>query len=355
MSDSPLISVVMAVHNGAQYLPAAVESVLSQDLHAVELIVVDDCSNDATPQILEAYSARDTRVRPVRNQRNLGPYPSANRGLEFARSSIIARMDADDICLPGRLSRQLFFLNTNPDCLLVGGGYRSIDGSGNVRFEKQNPMDFATAAFVTRLRMPMVHPSFCFRKILPDGSPVRYDETIAIAGDFALAATLATRGKIASLSGLLVEYRMHENNISSTKLDRQRKNAHAIATRAVNDHYPAAIAQDLQALLDALYRQTEPTVPLLKEAIAGVSAAIRHDQLTSSAVRDRAAGILAEAFLNGPVSTRSLLLLAAFVGNATPYLWPLARRIAQNRNYISQAAPENAHQIDSFPQSQPTP
>lgn len=327
---APKITVLMTVFNGERYLAQAVDSVLAQTMPDFELIVVDDLSNDATPDILTDYAARDARVRVIRNAQNSGPYPSANHGLAEARAPLIARMDADDICMADRLALQLDFMERHPDCLLVGGGYRSIDGAGKQRFVRHNAMDFATCAFVTRLRMPMVHPGFCFRANLPDGTPVRYDETIPIAGDYALAARLSSLGRIASLDAILVEYRMHEDNISSTKLDRQQHYAHATAIQAVNDHYPHDISGPLSVLLDVLYGKAAPDSARLEQAVSGLDAAIAFDinSQRGQAIKERAAGILAEAFAKA--------IPGHFVMQAPHHLVPLGKRFGRLKNILPQ-------------------
>ena len=325
---TPKITVLMTVFNGERYLAAAVDSILAQSMPEFELVIVDDLSNDGTADMLQAYAARDQRIRVICNEENLGPYPSANAGLDAARAPLIARMDADDISAPDRLEQQLQFMEQHPECLLVGGGYRSIDGNEQQRFTRHNMMDFDTCAFVTRLRMPMVHPSFCFRAVLPDGSPVRYDEDIPIAGDYALAASLAAIGKIASLDAILVQYRMHAENISSTKLDRQRHFAHQTSSRAVTAHYPPGIAADLTTLLDVLYHKAVPTAARLGTAIRGLDAAIAHDHAgqPNPALKERAAGILAEAFATH--------LPLQFLAKAPHHLLPLAKRYGRLKNIL---------------------
>jgi glycosyltransferase involved in cell wall biosynthesis len=81
----PLVSVLLAVHNDARYLPAAVESVLRQSLADLELVVVDDASSDETPTLLA--SVADPRLTVLTNQEQLGLAASLNRGLERAAST----------------------------------------------------------------------------------------------------------------------------------------------------------------------------------------------------------------------------------------------------------------------------
>src|SRR2546425_11103087 len=91
----------MSVHNGAPWVRDAVASVLAQTAGDLELIVIDDGSTDATPELLAA--ARDSRVRIERRER-AGLTRALNQALALARAPLVARLDADDIALPERLA-----------------------------------------------------------------------------------------------------------------------------------------------------------------------------------------------------------------------------------------------------------
>ncbi|HEX9156410.1 MAG TPA: glycosyltransferase family A protein, partial [Syntrophales bacterium] len=108
------VSVVIPVHNGEKYLSQAVESVLDQTHRDLELLVVDDGSTDSSAAIIRRFALKDRRVR-VLTQENLGVAAAGNRGLQEAGCEWVARLDADDVFLPGKLERQVGFLRRNPD------------------------------------------------------------------------------------------------------------------------------------------------------------------------------------------------------------------------------------------------
>lgn len=112
------LSVVMGVHNGAGGLSQTLDSVLNQRDVDLELIVVDDGSTDATPEILAECSSRDPRVR-VLTRANAGLTRALIAGCAAATAPLIARQDCDDLSLPGRFARQLALIRSNSHIGLV--------------------------------------------------------------------------------------------------------------------------------------------------------------------------------------------------------------------------------------------
>src|SRR6266496_3005617 len=114
MNDSPDVSVVMSVYNGADHLRETIDSILAQEGVAFELIVVNDGSTDQSAKILEEYASRDKRVR-VFQQENQGLTRSLIRGCSEARGKYIARQDAGDVSLTDRLVKQMNCLVASVD------------------------------------------------------------------------------------------------------------------------------------------------------------------------------------------------------------------------------------------------
>ena len=128
----PRITVLTAVYNGARYLAEAIESVLADGFEDFEYVIVDDGSTDATPRILADAAARDPRIVLLRHEPNRGIAAATNRGLAIARGAYIARLDADDISLPGRLAREAAYLDAHPAVALVSMNFDIIDAGGAV-------------------------------------------------------------------------------------------------------------------------------------------------------------------------------------------------------------------------------
>ena len=112
-SESPKVSVVMSVYNGAAHLEESISSVLRQTFRDFEFLICDDGSTDKSRNIIRAYFLKDSRIVAV-SQNNLGLTKTLNRLIGLARGRYIARQDADDISHPDRLQAQVAFLDTKP-------------------------------------------------------------------------------------------------------------------------------------------------------------------------------------------------------------------------------------------------
>jgi len=202
---SPFISVIAAVYNGEEYLRLAMESVLNQSFKDIEFVIVDDCSTDQTPAIIASY--RDSRIVYIRNPMNLGQTPSLNVALNAAKGKYIARMDADDIYLPGKLEKQYAFMEEHPDIAVSGTAGIKIDEEGNEISVYSPPSSFRDAYFNIFFRSPLIHVSvICRRSALVEMGG--YDEKYPFRADFALWSKLVINHyKITSIKDKLIKYR----------------------------------------------------------------------------------------------------------------------------------------------------
>lgn len=112
--DGPLVSVLMAAHDSAATIETALRALEVQSWRAFELLVIDDASSDATPDIVAAHAARDPRIRLIRLAQNQGAYGARNAGLAEARGRFVTLHDADDWSHPDRLRLQVEYLLGNP-------------------------------------------------------------------------------------------------------------------------------------------------------------------------------------------------------------------------------------------------
>jgi glycosyl transferase family 2 len=214
--SSPLVSVLMAVHNGADYVDAAVESILRQRFTDFEFLIVDDGSTDDTPQRLARFT--DPRIRRVRNEANLGLARSLNRGLALARGALIARQDADDVSHVSRLGEQVAFLEREPGVAVLGTQVRYIDARG--RPVSVAPWPKSTSALAIRWQLlfdgPFVHASVMFRRAIVWTALGGYDESFATSQDFELWSRVGAGGHaMRNLPATLVDFRIHPASASA--------------------------------------------------------------------------------------------------------------------------------------------
>lgn len=214
--DAPKVSVVVAVHNAGAFLRAALDSVAGQTLRDFEVVVIDDGSTDESPAVLAEFAARDARFRVV-TQVNTGLTKTLNIALKLCRGELVARMDADDVCLPDRFEKQVAFLDAHPDVVLLGGAYELIDERDRRLHVIRPPADDATLqTHCLAGTTPICHPLAMFRRA--DALAVGgYDESFPVAQDLDFWLRLGERGKMAALPDVLLRYRMHPKSVSEKK------------------------------------------------------------------------------------------------------------------------------------------
>jgi glycosyltransferase involved in cell wall biosynthesis len=128
----PRLSIGMPVHNGARFLAAAIDSLLTQTWGDFELIISDNASTDATPEICREYVARDARVRYVRSDENHGAAWNFNRAFELGRGELFKWAAHDDLCAPEFLERCVSALDRHPEVIWCHSRRAEVDESGRV-------------------------------------------------------------------------------------------------------------------------------------------------------------------------------------------------------------------------------
>jgi hypothetical protein len=215
----PRVSVVMPVRNGGRHLKAAVESILTQTIGELELIFVDDGSDDGTPAELQRYAERDSRVR-VLSQPPLGLAAASNTGWQAARAPIVARMDADDVALPERLARQLEALEAQPELALVGSAVTVIDEDGR----RLTSISYPQLPHEIRERLavgnPLAHPTVMMRREALEHVG-GYRASFAYAEDYDLWLRLSERYELSNLAEELLCYRLHPRQVTGSDFEQQ--------------------------------------------------------------------------------------------------------------------------------------
>jgi glycosyltransferase EpsE len=155
------ISVIIPAYNAARTLDDCIESIERQTWADWEIVACDDASTDDTWEILKRWSKRDARITILRNGANRRAAAARNRCLELATGEYIALQDADDFSSPGRLARQLKFLETHREYAFVGAVMACFD-EGGVRQKLEQKPEPAPRDFIWR--MPFNHAAVMLRK-----------------------------------------------------------------------------------------------------------------------------------------------------------------------------------------------
>lgn len=213
------VSVVLPVFNAADFLPASIESVLRQSLQNFELIIIDDGSTDRSKEVIAGYAKKDSRIR-FHHRANRGVVATLNEGMALARAPYIARMDADDIAMEQRLEKQLACLTAHPATVAVGAALEYLGPGGPTGVTTTPPL----SAAAIRRRLPTAncisHPTVIMRKdaVIGVGG---YRTPFVHAEDYDLWLRLMKRGDLENLPEVLLQYRVHEKQVSAQHLKTQ--------------------------------------------------------------------------------------------------------------------------------------
>jgi len=237
------VSVILAVHNGLPYLGAAIDSIRQQTLAEWEMIVVDDASTDGTAAVLAACAAAEPRLRVYRNQTKQGLAASLNTCLDMASGDFIARMDADDVSLPGRLKSQIGAFLRQPDLVLLGTNVFHVDEGDRITGASDLPTDDWDIRCYSLLANPFAHPSVMIRAETLVRHGIRYDPGFDTTQDWDLWRQLMPRGRVANLRDHLVRRRAHSGTVTAGKSHRQQMNSLTIQERYAREFLGEAYAR----------------------------------------------------------------------------------------------------------------
>lgn len=225
----PKVSIIMSAYNAAATLSDTLAALPASTLADWEAVIVNDASDDATGDQLEAFAARERRVRILHNGENLGLAASLNRAIDAAQGSYLARLDADDIPLPDRLARQCAFLDARPDVGVLGMGAYTIDDAGRPRGYKA-PLPTVVIPWAKFWRVPFIHPTVMLRREVLNAHGLRYDTAFRVAQDFELWSRLLSVTGGANLGRPGIRYRVHAGQATRAKVD-QRLDFHRETSR----------------------------------------------------------------------------------------------------------------------------
>ena len=212
----PLVSVIMSVYNGEDWLDDAMQSIVKQTYDNWEFIVIDDASNETSQQTLNKYKS-DPRIRVIRQSQRNGLTRNLNIAASMIKGDLIARMDADDISYPDRFQKQVEYLQQHPETDLVAGFIEFIDEKGIPKGVWKDDRERITNEQIRAIlpwRSCIAHPTVMFRKEL--FREFRYNETQTHSQDWDMWLQLADHGKILEkIPEPVLLYRVHDQSTTS--------------------------------------------------------------------------------------------------------------------------------------------
>lgn len=247
----------MPVFNGQRYVDEAIASAVGQGFDDFEFVIVDDGSTDDTPSILARWEARDARIRVFRSPRNEGIPAALNRGLAVARGEYVVRQDADDLCIPGRIAKQVATLDADPDVVLVSAGYEIIDAQGRRRGWRMRRETPEVLEYLLNFSNSIGgHGQVMFRRdmVLAAGG---YRTEFDTSQDYDLWSRLSPRGTMVVLPLCGMRHRIHDSQVSIASRKRQQGNSIRISLRNVTAFLGREPDADDFAAMTAVWRQTE--------------------------------------------------------------------------------------------------
>jgi glycosyltransferase involved in cell wall biosynthesis len=235
----PRITVVLPVYNGKMYVREAIQSVLDQTFADFELLVIDDGSTDGTLEVLSSFT--DSRLRIISFPTNQGLVTALNTGLSQARTEFIARMDADDICMPQRFERQVRFLEAHPDVSICGTWMREFGACDHLSRPETEPEQIRAGIFFGWV---ISHPTIMMRRSFFEESGLSYDEEFRHAEDFDLMIRASAVTRLANLPEILVHHRKHDRQVSAIHRERQRQATGILLARQLRALMPQVTEED---------------------------------------------------------------------------------------------------------------
>ena len=243
----PDISIIMSVYNGETYLAEAIDSVVKQTFQNWELIIINDCSTDSTSEILEEFSRKDARIKVYPNEVNLKLPTSLNKAISLCSGKYIARMDADDICLPERFEKQYQFMEEHADVALSSCRFMTVKNGVYASGGAGGRCDFEALKAMLLVTNPILHPGVIAKADVMKA--LNYDTTLTCTEDLELWTRMVLNNqKMQILPECLLIYRLHDKQITQTTLDRQRTEVLKIEQK-----YYTALSEEIPAEMQDFY------------------------------------------------------------------------------------------------------
>ena len=225
MQNNPLVSVLLPCYNVEKYVEETIDSLLKQTYTNFEIIAINDCSTDSTSRLLHKLAQKDTRIIVYENEKNLRLIKTLNKGIDLCKGKYIARMDADDICMPERLMKEVEFLESNEDYDIVSTQFATFKTGSEKLSVHTNPTKNEELQAYLLFKSGICHPASMIRKTMFTDLNLRFEEQYLHVEDYALWSKAIYKTKLANIGGEpLLLYRLHQSQVSSLNEELQTEN-----------------------------------------------------------------------------------------------------------------------------------
>lgn len=224
----PKVSIILPTYNGEKYLKQAIDSILAQTYTDWELILVDDCSTDVTPDIAEQYTQIDTRIKVIHNNCNQRLPASLNIGFAAAQGEYFTWTSDDNLYLSDAIAVMAKCLDEHEEVSMVRASMEFIDAEGRVTGQSEPYTDEKMYAF------NCLGACFMYRRVVRD-KVGDYDVNTYCAEDYDYwLRVLEHFGMIMPVSQVLYQYRRHEGSLSETKRQQVRDQQTKLRVRYID-------------------------------------------------------------------------------------------------------------------------
>lgn len=227
MKHKPIISIILPTYNGCKYLQGAIKSCIMQTFNKWELIIIDDCSTDETPNVLSHFLRSDDRIQVYRNKINMGLPYSLNRGFNVAAGVYLTWTSDDNYYRPTALDEMFRFLNNNENIDIVYTDYTEIDAKNNILAKRNVSLPEMLAYY------NCIGPCFLFKREVYT-SKNKYSEDLFLAEDYDFWLRSSGSFVLKPLHKNLYFYRHHSDSLTYKK----NKQVAAVVALALERNLP---------------------------------------------------------------------------------------------------------------------
>ncbi len=222
-SQPPLISIVISVHNEERFLAPCLDSILNQSLQNIEVIIIDDASNDNTSTVISEYKKKDQRIIGIHNKTNIGAGLSRNIGLEMASGVFITFFDGDDLYCCNKVLEKIYNEAIKYDAKVLCGNAltgEDIKSSLPIIYNGVN-LNFNSTCYkspneIHQLWIPFFHPRFIYKKSFLIDNNITFPSNIRGEDPIFITKVFINTSKILCIREKLFFYRLSEGSKIST-------------------------------------------------------------------------------------------------------------------------------------------